>query len=196
MYSQNPDQVQLDGAGVIRLVRALSTARVTPFTHADWSGYSGATGDACMVEFHPSDAEYLARALRIEHWIPDHTVVILDEMGVTWNTTSPVNFYAWQVQVRLLVDVHDAGSASEMWGLDDRRKGPLRFEEQVAALPESVRSMIMACPEQARPYVLTGYLQQRDRDAWDKQERAASGQDNQLTPERSELAHDWGGHPR
>jgi hypothetical protein len=144
----------MSGSPTTRLILALNRAWITPFTKADWSAFCDAVGNAQMVKFHPEDAEYLRQELGITHWHPDYTVVILDANGLTWTASGPVNGYAFQVRVNFSTEISDAGTADQYWQVEDR--GVSAVETAIAALPPHLRLILLACPEDARPYVLQG----------------------------------------
>ena len=146
------------GSDRVRLALALTRADVRPFTSTDWSGWAGACGDAHMVRFHADDHKYFMRALGISHWGPDNCVVILDDTGLTWNGFSPVNMQAWQVNVTMDVAVCDPGTREEFWAVDTSLKGLQGWELHLAALPPEVQATVLACPSEARVWVLQGYL--------------------------------------
>lgn len=139
----------------VRLVQALSRAHLTPFDENDWSGWAGAVGDAQVVRFHKRDADYLRAALEIEHWPEEHTFVVLDDSGLTWNGSSPVNGEAWQVCVGFGLLVDDRGDVHEIWRVEPRMVPGL--EARIAALPDRVRSLVMAAPHEARPFIVAGH---------------------------------------
>lgn len=151
--------VGLSGAARVRLVLALGRAHITPFDANDWSGWSGAVGDAQVVRFHKEDSDYLRPLLGIAHWPEDYTFVVLDETGLTWNGGSPVNSEAWQVCVGFDVSLHDAGTIHEVWRVEPRMVPGL--EARIAALPPEVRSRVMAAPHDVRDLIVDGYNARR-----------------------------------
>lgn len=153
--------VRLSGPDRVRLILALNRAVIQPFGRAEWGAFAGATGDAHSVYFSAQDEDYFLKALRITHWDPLTTVVVLDEVGVTWNGCPPCNSYAYQVQVTFDVDIHEPGSPREYWEVGFR--GMQGWALEMRDLPEHVRSVVLACPEEARPYVLQGYRQAQHR---------------------------------
>ena len=139
---------------------ALNRAWITPFTPADWGTWGGAVGQAHVVRFHPADQAYLEETLGIQHWDPLTSVVVLDDTGLTWNGYSPCNGYAYGVRVSLQVDLSDPGDLREFW--QTRFTGAPAYMEVMAALPAAVRDLVLACPEQARPHVVAGYLAEQN----------------------------------
>lgn len=136
---------------------AMTRARVDPFTSTDWSGFAGATAPAFMVQLHPADLAALLAELALDHWPPDYVTVVLDANGLSLMLHSPVNSYAWHVDLAVRVQSGgDPGTAEEYWTCDGRDGS---VAEQIATLPPQVRKLIMACPTEAQPYVLKGYLQ-------------------------------------
>lgn len=149
-------EAQLSGPDRIRLVVALSAAKVAPFTRDDWSGWSGAVGAAHTVVFHAADHAHLLGALGLGHVDPDCVLVVLDEAGLTWNVWSPFNAYAWQVRVGLGVDVDDRPLPDgEYW--EASYAGDAELAAQIASLPPHVRGIALACPEEARPHFVRGW---------------------------------------
>lgn len=98
---------QLDGPQRIRLIQALSRAHLTPFTDYDWSGWSGAEGDAQVIVWHKHDYDFLAKALGFAWWEECHFTV-LDETGITFNGWEESSGFAYQVRIGFDVDVWDA----------------------------------------------------------------------------------------
>lgn len=187
--------VQLSGPDRVRLVLALSRAQVVPFTDSDWSCWAGAEGEACMVYLHRHDDDYFRKVLGIEHWPRDSTVVILDNGGLTWNGMGVLSAYAWHVNVCFNVGYQDVGTPEEMWEDGGRMRPDDRVLEQaIAKLPEAARQMVMACPEEARDYVVRGYLQSAEAKASISVERRTAA--GQLTDDTYALAAgdtDFGG---
>lgn len=143
------------------LAQALSCAKLTPFTNSDWDCWAGASGQAHTVQFHADHAAKLAELLGISHIPAEHITVVLDDTGLTWNISSPVNMYAWQVQVQLVTGVSDVPTQNEYWQVDHVPPASA-WEDQLVNVPAEHRAMIMACPPSARKWVLQGYLNSAD----------------------------------
>jgi hypothetical protein len=147
-------QATLNGSDRIFLVLALNRAQISRFTKSDWSGFSDAIGDAHMVKFWPEDHTHLRHKLGISHWHPDTEYIILDESGLTWTAISPVNGYCDQVHVGLNVEISEVSTPEDYWYV---REGEISaIDAAIAKLTPDQRFIVLACPEEAKPFVLQG----------------------------------------
>lgn len=145
----------------VTLLAALTRATSTEFTRNDWDAWMGAEGDARMVHWHPDDVAAVLAAVELDHVPAEYVTTIVDNGGLTFNVNSPVNMYAWHVEVRLEVQPSDMPLEENYWRADEdmRSRGwPSAADVTVAGLPAEFRLQYYACPEAARPYVLAGYL--------------------------------------
>ncbi len=167
-----PDPVILSGPDRVRLVLALSRSWVRPFTPNDWMSWAGAEGDAHQVHMLQHDEHYFREVLGLQGVAPDYVTVILDDNGLSWNVSSPVNSYAWMVQVGFDVTSADVPGPS-YWEVSDRWGGGL--ETEIAELPgcsPEQRALMMAAPEAVRHLVVRGYKAQLAEDSVQLEEPA------------------------
>jgi hypothetical protein len=115
-------QHTLTNAEANRLVLALNRAEITPFTRNDRDCWAGAEGDnPCVVRFTAEDQQFMLVALGVPFVPADYTTVILDDAGISWNFSSPVNGYAWACTVSLAVTDYGVPEEAEFWETDKER---------------------------------------------------------------------------
>lgn len=139
------------------LLLGMTRARVEPFTGADWAAFAGAAAPAYMVHLHGHDLVALLATLELGHWPQQYVTVVLDANGLSLMLHSPVNCYAWHLDLAVAAQPGgDPGTEEEVFEVDPMHYPEWEALQQVS--PEA-RQLILACPPQAQPFVLKGYLE-------------------------------------